>query len=55
MICLQQKTRAYQEHYKEKRKGANKISKQKINYGLTTQNNANRQINKRKERKKFFE
>ena len=35
MICLQQKSRAYQEHYKEKRKGANKIRK-KINDGLTT-------------------
>jgi len=35
MKCLQQKTRANQEHYKEKRKEPNKVCKQKINYGIT--------------------
>jgi len=36
MICFQQNTTANQEHYKEKRKEANKVCKQKINNGLTT-------------------
>jgi hypothetical protein len=36
MKCLQHRTRACQEHYKVQRKGANKISKQKRNYGLKT-------------------
>jgi hypothetical protein len=30
MKCHQQNTKAYQEHYTEKIKGANKIGKQKI-------------------------
>ena len=36
MIFFQQNTRANHEHYKEKRKEANKVCKQTINNGLTT-------------------
>ena len=36
MNCLQQKTRANQEHYKEERTDATKVCKQKRTYSLTT-------------------